>query len=58
MTRSIRAPQETTTEERRYCLPALDVCDVAGAGHMVAGERNDAFNRTVMNFLLRHVRVA
>jgi len=25
--------------------------DVAGAGHMVAGDRNDLFNDAVVNFL-------
>lgn len=41
----------------RECLPALEVFDVAGAGHMVAGDRNDAFNRAVLNFLQRHLRI-
>ena len=27
------------------------VVDVAGAGHMVAGDRNDAFNRAVIDFV-------
>lgn len=40
-------------EEFRRALPALEVADVAGAGHMVAGDRNDAFNRTVVQFLRR-----
>lgn len=34
-------------------LPSLEVFDVAGAGHMVAGDRNDAFNEGVMAFLRR-----
>ena len=36
-------------------LPALEVADVAGAGHMVAGDRNDAFNAGVLDFLDRHL---
>lgn len=36
-------------------MPQLEVVDVAGAGHMVAGDRNDAFNRGVIDFLARTV---
>jgi pimeloyl-ACP methyl ester carboxylesterase len=39
--------------ELRGYLPQLEVFDVEGAGHMVAGDRNDAFNRGVMGFLRR-----
>ena len=35
----------------RDLLPRLQVVDVAGAGHMVAGDRNDAFTAGVMAFL-------
>lgn len=35
----------------RAMLPRLKVVDVAGAGHMVAGDRNDAFTSGVMDFL-------
>lgn len=35
-------------------LPELEVFDVSGAGHMVAGDRNDAFNEGVISFLRRH----
>ena len=37
----------------RALMPNLEVCDVAGAGHMVAGDRNDAFNEGVLGFLAR-----
>jgi pimeloyl-ACP methyl ester carboxylesterase len=37
----------------RTMMPQLEVVDVAGAGHMVAGDRNDAFNRGVIDFLGR-----
>jgi pimeloyl-ACP methyl ester carboxylesterase len=37
----------------RAVLPALDIHDVAGAGHMVAGDRNDAFNQGIITFLQR-----
>jgi pimeloyl-ACP methyl ester carboxylesterase len=40
----------------RAALPQLEVVEVAGAGHMVAGDRNDAFNTGVVEFLDRHLR--
>jgi pimeloyl-ACP methyl ester carboxylesterase len=40
--------------ELRDHLPALEVCDVAKAGHMLTGDRNDAFNHAVLGFLRRH----
>lgn len=39
--------------EFRRVLPSLEVFDVPGAGHMVAGDRNDAFNEGVVSFLRR-----
>lgn len=41
-------------EELRGIMPRLEVYDVAKAGHMVAGDRNDAFNQAVSDFLSRH----
>jgi peroxiredoxin len=35
-------------------FPAVEFTDVSGAGHMVAGDRNDAFTRAVLDFLERH----
>jgi pimeloyl-ACP methyl ester carboxylesterase len=43
-------------EEFRQKLPHLEIASVAGAGHMVAGDRNDAFNRSVISFLRTSVR--
>ena len=40
----------------RALLPGLQVADVRGAGHMVAGDRNDAFTDAVVDFLERHGR--
>lgn len=37
----------------RALMPELEVVDVAGAGHMVAGDRNDAFNAGMIDFLAR-----
>lgn len=39
----------------RALVPELEVADVGGAGHMVAGDRNDAFNGAVIAFLERHM---
>ena len=36
-------------------LPDGEFVDVSGAGHMVAGDRNDAFTRAVQDFLARVV---
>jgi pimeloyl-ACP methyl ester carboxylesterase len=41
-------------DELRLHLPQLEVSNVAGAGHMVAGDVNDAFNRVMIDFLKRH----
>ena len=35
-------------------VPHAEVADVAGAGHMVAGDRNEVFNRAILDFLERH----
>jgi len=37
----------------RRQVPRLELLDVAGAGHMVAGDRNDAFNDGVIAFARR-----
>ncbi|OYU36889.1 alpha/beta hydrolase [Novosphingobium sp. PASSN1] len=41
----------------RAIVSHLEVADVGGAGHMVAGDRNDAFNGSVIAFLERHLPV-
>ncbi len=35
-------------------FPGVEFVDVGGAGHMVAGDRNDAFADAVVEFLARH----
>lgn len=35
-------------------VPHAEYADVAGAGHMVAGDRNEVFNRAILGFLERH----
>lgn len=42
----------------RAMLPRLEVAAVGGAGHMVAGDRNDAFNDATIAFLARHLPIA
>jgi pimeloyl-ACP methyl ester carboxylesterase len=36
-------------------VPHAKYSDVTGAGHMVAGDRNDAFSNSVIEFLEREV---
>jgi peroxiredoxin len=38
----------------RSDVPDAEYVDVSGAGHMVAGDRNDAFTDAVVDFLERH----
>jgi pimeloyl-ACP methyl ester carboxylesterase len=37
--------------------PQAESIDVAGAGHMVAGDRNDVFSSAVVDFLIKNVNV-
>jgi pimeloyl-ACP methyl ester carboxylesterase len=37
----------------RALMPKAEFVEVADAGHMVAGDRNDAFNAAIINFLAR-----
>ena len=46
---------EAVAEFKRF-VPQLEVSEVAGAGHMVAGDRNDAFNHAIFGFLARSLR--
>lgn len=45
---------QQSVDELREHINGLEVAEVGGAGHMVAGDRNDAFNRDVFFFLRRH----
>lgn len=42
-------------EEFLARFPQVEFADVRGAGHMVAGDRNDIFAGAVLDFLARHV---
>lgn len=41
-------------DDFRQLVPHAEVADIAGADHMVTGDRNDAFNDAVFTFLQRH----
>ncbi len=45
---------EQGVTEFREAAPQAEFVDVSGAGHMVAGDRNDAFTEAVAAFLNRH----
>jgi len=49
---------DLVTQERADAFiarfPEIDFVDVGGAGHMVAGDRNDLFAGAVVDFLARH----
>lgn len=44
-----------SARELQATIPGCEWVDVAGAGHMVAGDRNDVFNRAISEFLERRV---
>ena len=48
---------QSVAEFRRLC-PKAEFVDVPGAAHMVAGDRNTAFNAAVIEFLQRRLGVA
>ena len=45
---------EQGAQEFLALAPHAELANVAGAGHMVAGDRNDLFNDAVVEFLERH----
>jgi non-heme chloroperoxidase len=42
-------------QEFRALAPTSEYMNIASAGHMVAGDRNDAFGKAVVEFLMRVV---
>ena len=48
---------ERGAEEFRKLCPQCEYVNVTGAGHMVAGDRNDVFGKAVIDFLMRAVPV-
>ncbi|MDQ2648439.1 MAG: alpha/beta hydrolase [Actinomycetota bacterium] len=45
---------EEAAQEFLQLVPHAEFADVAGAGHMVAGDRNEVFNQAILGFLDRH----
>ncbi|HVT76258.1 MAG TPA: alpha/beta hydrolase [Acidimicrobiales bacterium] len=52
--RSSDIVSEETANQFLALVPHAEFADVAGAGHMVAGDRNEIFNRAILDFLDRH----
>lgn len=46
---------DANVAEFQQAVPSLEVFNVSGAGHMVAGDHNDVFNTGVIQFLQRHM---
>ena len=44
---------DESVRELQELIPHAEIVDVAGAGHMVAGDKNDAFNSAVIEFVGR-----
>ncbi|MCB1509701.1 MAG: alpha/beta hydrolase [Hyphomicrobiaceae bacterium] len=42
---------EQGVQSFQKCVPHASYVDIAGAGHMVAGDRNDAFSEAIFSFL-------
>lgn len=49
---------EEGVAEMQRLVPQTEVYDVAGAGHMIAGDRNDSFSAGLIAFLDRIMPVA
>jgi pimeloyl-ACP methyl ester carboxylesterase len=48
---------DASVADFRRHLPSTEVINVAGAGHMVAGDSNEVFTRVVVDFLARHIEM-
>ena len=44
---------DESVSELQQLVPHAEIADVAEAGHMVAGDRNDIFNAAVIDFVQR-----
>jgi pimeloyl-ACP methyl ester carboxylesterase len=42
---------DEAVKQMQALVPHMECCDVANAGHMVVGDRNDAFNQGILAFL-------
>lgn len=52
---AVVSPQ--SVREFKELTPTSEVLDIAGADHMVAGDRNDQFNDAVIDFLHKHAQI-
>lgn len=46
---------DKSIEEFKSVMAALEQIDIAEAGHMVVGDKNDIFNRAILDFLYQHL---
>jgi pimeloyl-ACP methyl ester carboxylesterase len=44
---------EEGVRDMQQLIPHMEYVDVQGAGHMIAGDKNDAFNQAILEFLSR-----
>ena len=44
---------DQSVRELQELIPHAEVVDIADAGHMVAGDKNDVFNEAVIDFVNR-----
>ena len=47
--------EDEAADFRRLC-PQAEYADIAGARHMVAGDKNDVFARTILDFMTRRFK--
>ena len=38
-------------QELKALIPHAQIVDISGAGHMIAGDRNDVFAETILSFI-------
>jgi pimeloyl-ACP methyl ester carboxylesterase len=48
---------EQSVQEFRTLVPHAEYVDVSRAGHMIAGDNNDAFTNAVIDFITRQFPV-
>jgi pimeloyl-ACP methyl ester carboxylesterase len=48
---------EESVREFQELVPASEIVNIAGADHMVAGDRNDQFNTAILDFLHKYAEI-
>ena len=56
--RSSELVGEDEVRDFRAICPHAEYADIAGARHMVAGDKNDVFARTILEFMMRRFKAA